>query len=221
MATATAAPPLEARYESRNSLAGKWPAILRRALWMALFIYAFMMVTVHFVHLRLVPTFQVSITRNLLRRPDDFWRIFGLALLMGAIVGAFVALTLVIGVGLSRVAVCGDRLKLTTGWLSRTVMFRDILQVELITLSSWPRRGLFWSDLMRQLSYLGTIHWVQHGMGQFFHSEATMVMVKVAGRKWVRAYLLDVDDPHALLRALDAAIADYVGANGPEHQPAR
>jgi hypothetical protein len=221
MATATAAPPLDARYEVRNSLSGKWPAILRRAVWMALFIYGFMMIGVHYVHLRLVPTFRVSIEPNLLRHPDDFWKIIGLALLMAGFVGALITLTLALGVRSSSVAVCGDRLRLACGWSRRVVMFRDIVGVEKISASSWPRRGSFWSDLKRQAQYLGTTHWVQHGMSQFFHSEATLVLVKVAGRKWVRGYLIDVDDPQRLVDALDAAIADYVGINGPERIPRR
>lgn len=220
MATAIAAPPLKARYESRNSLAGKWPAILRRSVWMALFIYVFVMIGVNFVALRLVPTFRVTIERFVYRRPQDFPMIILSALGMGVFTGMIVAAALALAVRMSYVGVLGDRLRISpAGWAHRDVMFRDIVGVELVTLSSWPRRGSFWSDLLRQLSYLGTIHWVQHGMSQFFRSEATLVMVKVAGRKWVRAYLLDVDDPSALLRALDAAIADYVGANGPEHIP--
>jgi hypothetical protein len=221
MATATAAPPLDARYQVRNSLSGKWPAILRRALWMGLFIYAFMMIGVHYIHLRLLPTIRMTLEPNLLRRPDDFWKIMALALFMGTIVGAFVAVSLALGVRSSSVAVCGDRLRMAFGWSRRVVMFRDIVGVERISVSSWPRRGSFWSDLKRQAQYVGTTHWVQHGLSQFFQSEASLVLVKVAGRKWVRGYLLDVDDPQALVDALDAAIADYVGVNGPEHRPAR
>ncbi len=222
MATAIASPAFEPRYAARNTLHDKWSAILRRGLWMALFIYAFVMIGVHFVHLRLAPTFAITITRNLLRRPDDFWRILGLSLFVGAMVGAFVVAALAAGVALSSVAVYDDRLRLTpAGWGRCDVMFRDIVGVELVTLSSWPRRGSFWSDVARQISYALTFRWMQHGMSQFFQSEATLVMVKVAGHRWVRAYMIDVDDPGNLLRALDAAIADYVGANGPEHMPAR
>lgn len=222
MATAIAAPPLEPRYQARNSLSGKWPAILRRAVWMGVFIYAFVMFGVNFVHLRLLPTLGITIQRTIYRGAHDFPMIILVSLMMAVFAGAVVVVVLALSVKSSYVGVLGDRLRMSAaGWAHRDVMFRDIAGVELITVSSWPRRGSFLSDVMRQVGYLGTAHWMQHGMSQFFKSEATLVMVKVAGSKWVRAHLLDVDDPGALLRALDAAVADYVGANGPEHMPKR
>lgn len=222
MATTIAAPPLDARYESRNSLSGKWPAIIRRALWMFVFIYAFVMIGVNFVQLRLVPTYHVTITPFAYHRPSDYWGIIGVSLFAGAFTGAVVVLALTVAVGCSHFAVLSDRLRIAPAGLGRReILFRDILGVEIVAFSSWPRRGSFWSDIKRQFQYLGTIHWTQHGMSQFFNSEAKLIMVKVAGRKWMHGYLLDVDDPERLLAELDSAISDYVGANGPEQQPPR
>jgi len=222
MATATAAPPLAPRYEARNSLTGKWSPIARRAVWMFLFIYAFVMIGLHYVHVRLVPTIKFTLEPNLMRRPDDFWMILGVALLTGTFVGLLMTAAMAMGVTVSYVAVHPDRLQIKSGIARRDVMFRDILGVELIHVSSWPRRGHIWSDIKSQFQYLfGTMHWMQHGLSQFFRSQATLVLVKVAGRRWVRGYLLDVDDPARLLAALDDAITDYVGANGPEHLPGK
>ena len=222
MATATAAPPLVPRYEARNSLTGKWPSIVRRAVWMFLFIYAFMMVLLNFVQIRVGPALHVTFTRTVLRRPDDFWLFLGLSLMVGAVVGLMLTAGMALNVCVSYVAVHANRLQLKQGIARHDVMFRDILGVELVHISSWPRRGHFWSDIKSQFQYLfGTMHWMQHGLSQFFHSQATLVLVKVAGRKWVKGYLLDVDDPARLLTELDAAIMDFVGANGPEHLPGR
>lgn len=216
MATATVAPPLTPRYESRNSLTGKWPAVLRRAAWMMLLIYAMVMIGVNFVHLHLGPTISFSIQRFVYRHPSDYARIIGVALAMGAFAAAIVIAALAASVRLSYVGVFRDRLRFApAGWGCRDVMFRDVVGVELVTFSSWPRRGSFWADLERQFQYLGTIHWTQHGMSQFFNDEARLVLVKVAGRKWLRGYLLDVDDPDRLMSEIHAAVSDYSGANGP------
>src|ERR1051326_1711206 len=103
MAAATVAPPLTPRYETRNSLAGKWPAILRRATWMMLFIYAMVMISVNFIHLRLTPTFGVSIQRFVYRHPTDYPKIIAVALAMGVFTGVVVIVALAGSVALSYV----------------------------------------------------------------------------------------------------------------------
>jgi hypothetical protein len=121
MPTATLAPPLAPRYEARNSLTGKWGAILRRAVGMMLLIYAMAMIGVNFVHLRLVPSLGFTIERFVYRHPSDYSKIILVSLAMGVFTGAIVVGVLAASVALSYVGVLGDRIRLVpAGWLAAT-----------------------------------------------------------------------------------------------------
>jgi hypothetical protein len=204
-------------YETRNVLRGKWHALARLGAWSFVFVFGFMMLMVNFVRFRLHPHTQWFIQPHVPINSHAWWVALGSSAFTGLFVGLLLVLVIALNVRAQRFLVYDDRLRVRLGRFHWDIPFKDITGVERITFVPFPRFGSFWTDLRLQIqTVLLTPRHKHVGLGQTLKPRATLVLVKVSGRRWWRGYHFDVDDPDEFLRTLEQALARYRSA---EAQP--
>lgn len=204
-----AEPKLETLYERRNTLVGKWSSLMRVAAFAFVAIYAFMMLLLNFVDLKVLPL-RVHLVRHLPRKPEDWWLLLAVSILTGLVVAAFAVSALAFSVRASRILIHSDRLRVSIGPFKWDLPFSCITAVETVSFVPWPRLGNFWNDLKRQIQMvLLTPRYAHTGYGQTLLPQATWVLLKVQGRRWFRGYFIDVDNPERFLSVLNEALARY------------
>jgi hypothetical protein len=197
-------------YETRNVLRDKWHALARLGVWGFVFVFAFMMLLVNFVRFQLHPHTQWFIEPRVPLNSRVWWVGLGASFFTGLFVSLIMVLTVALFVRAHTFLVYDDRLRVCLGRFHWDISFEDITGVERITFVPFPRPGSFWPDLKQQIqTVLLTPRYKQVGLGQTLKPRATLVLVKVSGRRWWRGYLFDVDKPDELLQALDEALARY------------
>jgi hypothetical protein len=207
-------------YETRNVLRGKWQALTRLGAWSLVFVFGFMMLLVNFVRFQLHPRTQWFIEPRVPLHSRVWWVGLGASFFTGLFVSLIMVLTVALFVRAHTFLVYDDRLRVRLGRFHWDIPFHDITGVERITFVPFPCFGSFWPDLKLQIqTVLLTPRYKQVGLGQTLKPRATLVLVKVRGRRWWRGYLFDVDNPDEFLRTLEPALARYRAAEAQTQPP--
>jgi hypothetical protein len=207
-------------YETRNVLKGKWQALARLGAWSLVFVFGFMMLMVNFVRFRLHPHTQWFIEPRVALNSRVWWVGLGASIFTGLFVGLGLVFILALAVRAHTFLVYSDRLQVRLGRLHWDIPFQNITGVERITFLPFPCLASFWPDLRLQIqTVLLTPRHKHVGLGQTLKPRATLVLVKVSGRRWWRGYYFDVDKPDELLQALDQALARYRSAEAQREPP--
>jgi hypothetical protein len=210
----------EKLYETRNVLRGKWGAVVRLGAWSVVFIYGFMMFLTNFVRFQVYPHTRWFIQPQVPANPRTWWVALGASLFTGLFVGLLIIVGIALNIRAQTYLVYGDRLQVRLGRFHWDIPFKDITAVERISFVPFLRLGAFWTDLKEQIQTdLLTPRYKRVGAGQALKPRATLVLVKVSGRRWWRGYLFDVDNPDEFLQALEQALARYRSAEAQTQAP--
>lgn len=197
-------------YVARNVLRGKWGALARLGAWSFVFIFGFMMLLTNFVRFQVYPHMRWFIQPHLPVSPRAWWVALGASVFTGLFIGLLLVLGIALNVRARTYVVYGDRVQVRVGPFHWDIPFKDITGLERVSFLPFPRLRTFWPDLKLQVkTLLLTPRYQQLGTGQTLKRRATLLLVKVSGRRWWRGYLFDVDRPDEFVAALDQALADY------------
>jgi len=196
----------------RNALRDKWPMLARVGAWMFIFVFAFMMLLINFVEPRGIPL-HWRIAPLIPKSPAKWWAGLGASFGTALFVSEWLVLMMALFVRAYSFLVYSDRLQVRMGPFKWNLPFKDITAVESVSFVPWPRLGSFWQDLRLQIQTTLLTPRYQHlGLGQSLRPRATLVRVKVRGRRWWRGYFLDVDNPDQFLATLNQALGRYRAA---------